>query len=427
MDTRGSVVGIITTLFWLTGAAPVLAQAGTLDTTFSGDGKVATNFTPRGDFIWATALQADGKIVAAGGAGVGTGGAGTFALARYDTDGTLDSAFGGDGRVVTQMTLKPDVIQAVAIQADQKIVAAGRVGGSGGRYGLARYNPNGTLDMSFGGDGKVMTNLTTRWDHAWGVAIQPDGKIVVVGASGVGGGAFSALRYNPGGTLDTSFSSDGKVITHFTTGDDWAWDVALQADGKIVVGGVAGAPRSNKSVALVRYNANGSLDTSFGGDGKVMRNLTPGWDDASGIEIQADGKLVTAGATGGFGGQLLVLRIEADGTPDTTFSGDGKAATNFTARDDFAWDLALQADGKIVAAGTAGIGTTGAGSFAVARYGSNGVLDTTFSGDGKVATNVTPRVDVATAVAIQADGAIVVGGEVGGSGGRFGVVRYLGA
>jgi uncharacterized delta-60 repeat protein len=155
--------------------------------------------------------------------------------------------------------------------------------------------------------------------------------------------------------------------------------------------------------------------------------LTPGWDDASGIEIQADGKLVTAGAAGGLGGQLLVLRFEADGTPDTTFSGDGKVATNFTARDDFAWDLALQADGKIVAAGTAGIGTTGAGSFAVARYGSNGVLDTTFSGDGKVATNVTPGIDVATAVAIQANGAIVVGGEVGGSGGRFGLVRYLGA
>jgi uncharacterized delta-60 repeat protein len=416
MVTRGSVVGIITTLLWLTGATPVLAQAGTLDTTFSGDGKVVTNFTPRGDFIWATALQADGKIVAAGAAGVGNGGAGTFALARYDTDGTLDSGFGGDGRVVTQMTLKTDVVQAVAIQADQKIVAAGRVGGSGGRYGLARYNPDGTLDTSFGGDGKVITNLTTRWDHAWGVAIQPDGKIVVVGASGVGGGAFSALRYNPGGTLDTSFSSDGKVITHFTTGDDWAWDVALQTDGKIVVGGVAGVSRSNKSVALVRYNADGSLDTSFGGDGKVMRNLTPGWDDASGIEIQADGKLVTAGATGGSGGQLLVIRIEADGTPDTTFSGDGRVATNFTTRDDFAWDLALQADGKIVAAGTAGVGT-----------GSDGVLDTTFSGDGKVVTNMTPGADVATAVAIQADGAIVVGGEVGGSGGRFGVVRYVGA
>ena len=130
----------------------------------------------------------------------------------------------------------------------------------------------------------------------------------------------------------------------------------MQNDGKIVVAGVAWVSRSDRRVALVRYNANGSLDTSFGGDGKVMRNLTPGWDDASGIEIQADGKLVTAGAAGGLGGQLLVLRIEADGTPDTTFSGDGKVATNFTTRDDFAWDLALQADGKIVAAGTAGVG-----------------------------------------------------------------------
>ena len=344
MVTRGSVVSIITTLLWLTGAAPALPLPGTLDTTFSGDGKVVTNFTPRGDFIWATALQADGKIVAAGGAGVASGGAGTFALARYDTDGTLDSTFGGDGRVVTQMTLKTDVIQAVAIQADQKIIAAGRVGGGGGRYGLARYNPDGTLDTSFGGDGKVMREPHHPLD-APGVAIQPDGKIVVVGASGWVGEPSRRSATTPRAP-STPRSVQTARSSPTSTGDDWAWDVALQNDGKIVVAGVAWVSRSDRSVALVRYNANGSLDTSFGGDGKVMRNLTPGWDDASGIEIQADGKLVTAGAAGGLGGQLLVLRIEADGTPDTTFSGDGKVATNFTTRDDFAWDLALQADGK---------------------------------------------------------------------------------
>jgi uncharacterized delta-60 repeat protein len=180
----------------------------------------------------------------------------------------------------------------------------------------------------------------------------------------------------------------------FAGDSDDALGVALQGDGKIVVSGVAGAPRSNKSVALVRYNANGSLDTSFSGDGKVMRNLTPGWDDASGVEIQADGKIVTAGAVGGLGGQLLVLRFEADGTPDTTFSGDGKVATNFTARDDFAWDLALQADGKIVAAGTSGIGTTGAGSFAVARYGAAGVLyalERALGGSGERIANLDGR------------------------------------
>jgi uncharacterized delta-60 repeat protein len=414
----GVLTACIVLLSW---APPAIAQAGTLDTTFSGDGKVATDFTPREDFIWDIAIQADGKIVGAGGSDGGR----HFALARYHTDGTIDTTFGGDGKVVTAMTGSLDIVQAIAIQTDQRIVVAGRVGGLGGRYGLARYNSDGTLDATFGENGKVKTNLTDRWDHAWGLVIQPDGKIVAAGASGVRGGAFSAVRYNPDGTLDPTFGGDGRVITHFTSGDDWAWDVALQADGKIVAAGVAGASSSNKVLALVRYNTNGTLDSGFSVDGRVTRNLTRGWDDASGVGIQADGKIVTAGAVGGSGGRLLVSRFNDDGSPDTSFSGNGDIRTNFTVRDDFAWDVALQADGKIVAAGTAGVGS-GEGSFAVARYEAGGSLDTSFSGDGKVATDVTGGVDVATAVSIQSDGAIVVGGEVGGSRGRFGVLRYLG-
>jgi uncharacterized delta-60 repeat protein len=420
---RGSVVGLLlTSLICLTGDEMALARAGALDPTFSRDGKVATDFTPRDDFIWGIAIQADGKIVGAGGSDDGR----RFALARYTLDGRLDPTFGGDGRVTTQMTPGRDVIQAIAIQGDGQIVAAGRVGGSGGRYGLTRYNPDGTLDTSFGGDGKVMTNLTDRWDHAWGVAIQTDGKIVAAGASSAAGGAFSVLRYNQDGTLDTTFSTDGKVFTNFTSGDDWAWDVALQADGKIVVAGVAARLHSDKRVALVRYNPDGTLDPTFAGDGKLVSDFTLGWDDASGVEIQADGKIVTAGAAGVSGGRLLVLRFDPDGTPDTTFSGNGVSVKNFTPRDDFAWDLALQADGKIVAAGTAGVGA-GEGSVAVARFKTNGFLDPTFNGDGTVLTDVTPGPDVGTGVAIQSNGAIVVGGEIGRSGGRFGVFRYLAA
>jgi uncharacterized delta-60 repeat protein len=421
---RGGVIGFLAACaISLAGAPPAFAQAGTLDPSFSGDGKVATNFTSGDDYIWDVAIQADGKIVAGGTSAGGS----HFALARYGTNGTPDSTFSGDGKVVTPMTADSDRVHAVAIQTDQKIVVAGIVGGGGGRYGLARYNPDGTLDPTFGGDGKVMTNLVRGWDHAWGLAIQPDGKIVAAGASKVGGGAFSAVRYNADGTLDTTFSTDGKVVTNFTTGDDWAWDVALQADGKIVAAGVAGTSSSNKMVALVRYNVNGTRDTAFSADGKATKNLTPSWDDAAGVGIQADGKIVTAGAVGGSGGKLLVLRFDGDGTPDTTFSGDGSVTTNFTIRDDFAWDVALQPDGKIVAAGSAGLGASGGGNFAVARYDSFGSLDNTFSSDGKVVTNVSNGIDVATAVAIQADGNIVVGGRVGGSGGRFGVVRYLGA
>jgi uncharacterized delta-60 repeat protein len=409
-------------LIALSTAPPALAVAGTLDLTFSGDGKARTNFTTGDDYIWDIALQLDGKIVGAGGSDGGR----FVALARYNTNGTPDATFGAGGTVTTDMTTGADQAQAVAVQTDQKIVVAGRAGGGGGRFGLARYDTAGVLDPTFSGDGKVFTNLVSGYDHAWALAIQPDGKIVAAGAAQVGGGAFALVRYNADGTLDGTFSGDGKVTTNFTSGDDWVWDVALQVDGKIVASGVAGSSPSNKMVALARYNTDGSLDGTFSGDGKVTRNPTKGWEDAAGVGIQLDGKIVIAGAGGGNGGRLLVMRFNTNGRIDSTFSGDGIARTNFTSRDDFAWDVSLQADGKIVAAGTAGLGS-GTGDFAVVRYGTDGRLDTSFDADGKVVTSFTTGVDVATAVTIQVDGNIVVGGRVGGAGGRFGVVRYLAA
>lgn len=410
-------------LIALTPASPALAQApGTLDPAFGTGGVAKTNFTTGDDYIWDVALQLDGKIVGAGGSDGGR----FVALARYNTDGTPDLTFGVGGMVTTDMTTGADQAQAVAVQTDQKIVVAGRAGGRGGRFGLARYDSAGVLDPTFSADGKVFTNLVRGYDHAWALAIQPDDKIVAAGAAQVGGGAFAIVRYNADGSLDNAFSGDGKVTTNFTSGDDWVWDVALQLNGKIVTSGVAGSSPSNKMVALARYNADGSLDGTFSGDGKLTRNPTRGWEDAAGVGIQPDGKIVIAGAGGGNGGRLLVMRFNTNGRIDSTFSGDGIARTNFTSRDDFAWDVSLQVDGKIVAAGTAGLGS-GTGDFAVARFGSDGRLDTSFDGDGRVVTDVTTGVDVATAVTIQADGNIVVGGRVGGAGGRFGVVRYLAA
>ena len=423
--SAGAVAGIVAACaIWLTTTTPAVAQPGDLDQSFSGDGKAITDFTDRDDFIWDLAIQADGKIVAAGGSASGK----HFALARYRTNGALDTTFGGDGRVVTRMTEGTDFVTAVAIQDDQKIVAAGRVSGSGGRYGLARYLANGKLDITFSGDGKVMTNLTPGRDNAWGVAIQPDGKIVAVGIASPLHGEFSVIRYNTDGSLDTTFSDDGKVITSVDDVTDWAWDVALQEDGKIVVSGVSQVIASNTQLALVRYNDDGTLDEGFGpgGVGWVTANFTAGWDDASGVAIQSDGRIVTAGAGGGSGGRLLMARFNDDGTTDATFSGDGRTFTDFSSTDDYAWELALQLDGKIVAAGSSG-STATQSTIAVARYDSAGLLDPTFSGDGKVTTDATAGFDIATCVAVQTDGAIVVGGSVGGAGGRFAVLRYLAA
>jgi uncharacterized delta-60 repeat protein len=206
--------------------------------------------------------------------------------------------------VTTNFTGEHDVAFGVAIQADGKIVAAGGAG-SAYRFALARYNPNGTLNPTFSGDGKVVTNFSTQYERAFAVAIQADGKIVAAGeGSGGLGGRFALVRYNPDGTLDLTFSGDGKLLTNFTTGFDQAFAVAIQPDGKIVAANF-------RRFALTRYNPDGTLDPTFGGDGKVTTNFTAGDDYANGVAIQADGRMVAAGRAGGSGGRFALARYLA--------------------------------------------------------------------------------------------------------------------
>ena len=240
------------------------------------------------------AIQGDGKIVAVGFAGATTA-TRDFALARYNTDGSLDASFSGDGRETTDFA-DADEANGVALQPDGKIVAVGVAGGvdsfgSNGDFALARYNTDGSLDTSFSGDGKQTTSLGGS-DFATGVAIQGDGKVVAVGFTHEFGSAegFALARYNADGSLDTSFSGDGRQTTVFA-GSGGANEVAIQADGKIVV--VGSAPGG---FALARYNTNGSLDTSFSGDGKQTTGFAGA---AHGVVLQAGGKIVAVGDSGG--------------------------------------------------------------------------------------------------------------------------------
>jgi uncharacterized delta-60 repeat protein len=405
--------------FSATLATLALAASGGRDPNFSGDGKVSTNFGNRDDFANGVAIQADGKIVVAGRAG---GGGGRFGLARYNPNGTLDTSFGSDGKVVTNFSASADdFANGVAIQADGKIVAAGH---SSDRFALVRYNTDGKLDLTFSGDGKVTTNFSADFDDALGVAIQADGMIVAAGHAGFG--RFALARYNPDGTPDTTFSDNGKVTTNFSRASDLATGVAIQANGKIVAAGTAGSTEFSGKFALARYNANGTLDTTFSGNGKATTDFTPGEQDvAFGVAIQANGKIVAAGGGDVGGIRFALARYTRNGALDTTFSGDGKVTTDFSAGLDAAHGVAIQADGKIVAAGHADFHR-----FALARYNRNGNLDTTFTGNGKVVTNFTRRDgfedDFANGVAIQADGKIVAVGRAGGSSGRFALARYLG-
>jgi uncharacterized delta-60 repeat protein len=401
---RALGVGVVVAVLAFGGVA--LAAASDLDTTFGGDGKVTTDFTSGEDGAFAVAIQADGKIVAAGSSGH------VFGLARYNSDATLDPTFGAGGEVTTSLGPKGSVALGVAIQADGKIVAAGS---AGSKFGLARYNTDGTLDATFGASGEVTTSLGQNGSFALGVAIQADGKIVAAGSAG---SKLGLARYNADGSLDTTFSGDGKVITSLSKNGSLAAEIAIQADGKIVAAGSAGS-----KFGLARYTTNGTLDTTFSGDGKVTTSVGPNGSSALGVAIQADGKIVAAGSSGS---RFGLARYTTNGTLDTTFSGDGKLATRFK-DGSLANAVAIESDGRIVAAGESSLLILN-GTFALARYDTDGTLDTTFSGDGKVTTNFDSRADFATAVAIQSDGRIVAAGEANyvSYNGKFALARYLG-
>jgi uncharacterized delta-60 repeat protein len=284
------------------------AAPGDLDLSFGGNGTVATNFTSTDDMAFGVAIQSDGRIVAVGSADFQN----EFALARYTPDGSLDASFDGDGKLTTTFTGDHDSAHDLAIQADGKIVAAGTAGFDS--YALARYESDGSLDPSFGEDGKVLTNLTGGFDVAYAVAIQADGKIVVAGSAGGVGGRFALVRYESDGSLDPSFSGDGKVLTNFTRGLDLALGIAIQSNRRIVAAGHAGGTRAsprNHKFAIARYRANGALDRSFSGDGKRVLNFTSGDDWAQDVAIQPDGKIVAAGRAAGAGGRFALARFWA--------------------------------------------------------------------------------------------------------------------
>jgi uncharacterized delta-60 repeat protein len=325
------------------------------------------------------------------------------------------------------------VANAVVVQDDGKIVVVGNAFGPmfSEDFAIARYNPNGSLDTSFSGDGKQTASFLTTAE-ANGVAIQGDGKIVVVGigVDNINGGSEGAIaRYNPNGTLDTSFSGDGTQTADFGLGEGaQATGVAIQGDGKIVVVGSAGATSTSQDFAVARYNPNGTLDTSFSGDGTQTTDLG-GSDGAADVALQGDGKIVAVGEAepGTSGDDFSLVRYKADGSLDTSFSGDGEQTTDFGfGADDKANAVAVQGDGKIVAAGYASGGATGA-DFALARYNPNGSLDTTFSGDGKRRTSFGGD-DMANGVALQVDGRIVAVGRGLGfdETSDFALARYLG-
>lgn len=330
-------------------------EDGSLDTSFGTNGMVSTDFGGA-DSANAGLLQPNGKIVAAGTTDVGN----NFALARYNPDGSLDPSFGTNGLVTTNVG-GDDIINAVLLQPDGKIVAVGQ---SADNFALARYNTDGSLDTSFGTNGLVTTNFGGS-DLAIAGALQPDGKIIAVGQSDTGGTVdFALVRYNTNGSVDTSFGTNGLVITNFG-GEDIPTAVALQPDGKIVVAGASDV-NGTFDFVVVRYNSNGSLDTSFGTNGIVVTNIG-GVDVATAVVILSDGKIVAGGrSSAGGNDDFALVRYNTNGSVDTSFGTNGIVTTSFGSANDTINSMFIQSDGKIVAGGSATI--SAALRFALARY-----------------------------------------------------------
>ena len=378
-------------------AAALSAARGDLDPTFGAGGKVTTDFGGN-EIGWAVAVQRDGRVVVAGDR-FDPGPNDDFVLARYTVRGALDPTFDGDGKVTTDFNDHFSGAFGVAIQPDGKIVAAGYGFPPTGPqdFALARYNADGSLDQSFGAGGRVLTTFgPTSIDGGGALAIQADGKILVGGRTRSGATSeFGLARYLANGALDPSFDGDGLVVTAVTPGSDQIFDLAVQPNGKIVAaGGVLGT--SSWQLAIARYNPDGSLDPSFDADGLVV---VPSFPIGEHILLQRDAKLLLAGIGG-------VARLNVDGTVDGSFGEGGRAQTgNVDAR-----TVALQADSRILAIGTVFASPTSA-DFGVARLNANGRLDPSYGRGGIVVTDLASgSEDQALDGALHTDGKLVVSG-----------------
>ena len=387
---------------------------GSPDQTFDGDGFVATDFGFGTDEAAALALQADGKIVLAGKAFNGT--TDNFAVTRYLPDGSRDLSFSGDGRVTTAVNGGISAADGVAVRPDGRIVVGGQANSSSGNsaFALAGYLPDGTLDPTFGTGGTITKNISGSGDLPSGLLIQPDGKVIMIGEGFTGTSwDFLAARFNQDGSLDPSFGTGGIVTTDVDNGGtDFANGAALQANGQLLVTGYTyqnlGAA-TQTDVALVRYRADGSLDHLSDGNGIIETSVTTARNDvANGVAIQADGKVVVVGSSfNGTNDDMAIVRYNRDGSLDASFGGDGTVIFDFDTQSSsnaVATAVAIEANGTIDVVGWAG-STGNPPFFAIARFNPDGTLILSFR------QRVGSAGSTASAIAIQSDGKIVVAGQ----------------
>lgn len=414
------------TLFYFLLSTPFLLAQVQLDPTFGTEGKVITNMygnQTASEFL----VQLDGKIVVVGTNNLIGSGLPHFMMLRYSANGTIDSTFGANGFVYTDFDDSfSSYATSLEIQSDGKLVAAGfvyNVNSGDDDFALVRYNANGILDSAFGINGKVTTNINNEGNHAYDVAIQKDGKILLTGSSYF---STALVRYNSNGTLDNNFGVNGIV---YTTLSNIFWSsldyLAIQLDGKIIAGGYYSVNIQTADFALVRFNVDGTIDTTFGNQGKVITPIGDYLDYISAIKIQTDGKILAIGRSTNIQNytDFSLARYNIDGTLDSTFGLNGKVITEITSLDDDAKSVVIQSNGNIIVAETANIGNEDSANFSMISYLPNGLVNTDFGKNGIVATRFSGQYDWAQSIALQSDDKIILGGN-SGENPDFALCRY---
>ncbi|HKD34448.1 MAG TPA: hypothetical protein VKB73_13445 [Gaiellaceae bacterium] len=412
-------------------AAVALAAGGELDSSFSGDGWVRTlevrsptnNYLPRGGED--VALQPDGKVLVTGEILDGTS-HWYFGVFRYTADGSLDRTFAEGGFAEIDLG-EAEFAHAVAVQRNGRIVVAGEADCPFAIcFALVRFLPDGRLDRSFGANGVVRTMFARYGASRAYDAVQPDGKIVVVGMRFRGDDAqddelFAVARYLPDGRLDRSFSRDGLASVDFGFGDSDAAAVALRPGGKILVAGngARNVYRTGEDFAVARFRADGRLDRSFSRDGRATVDFGHRLSDSvRGLALLRDGRIVLAGSSGkrGTAPRIAVARLRANGRLDRTFGGGGKRLTRPGPHGGYADAVVRQPDGRIVVAG--GVfddNRLDTSAWVLARYGHGGAVDPSFGHRGLVVSAFSTGADWVGELAVQRNGRIVAAGSVGES------------
>ncbi len=443
--------------------AVAAANAGDLDTSFSSDGKRVQNFGATGDLGNAVAVDSHNRVVVAGWSFQPGGSLNyDFAVARFNTDGSLDTSFSGDGKRLQSFgnAFESDQATAVAVDSQDRIVVAGTsdqdtTNAVNNDFAIARYTTSGALDTSFSSDGKRVQNFAAApsSDTASAVSVDAGNRVVVAGASDQSdaglGQDFAIARYTASGALDTSFSSDGKRLQNFVSGDnaDRANALAIDSQGRIVAAGLSDqdpvvSPLGvNEDFAIARYTTSGALDTSFSSDGKRVQNFITGDnnDVAKAVAIDSQNRVVAAGFSDqdtsiGTDFDFALARFTTGGGLDASFSDDGKKEGNLFAGGSDAEEIrgvAVDSQGRIVAAGYSDVDPSASTNddFAIARLDAAGTLDPAFSDDGKLLLNFDDgtAIDQANGVAIDSQNRVVVAGQAFPATSDFGIARILGS